>query len=152
MQQAALLQARPPPYSAVGGNYLVRGVILPIFVRLVLSVSMGTAASSTTVQARPSAFSAVGGETTLFKRGIDLVRRLAHVQPSAVLPPPTLLLGRMLPFFIRLAARSSTVLPLPTLLLGQMLPVFYTVCYAILYCATPPLHYCWGRYCRFSHG
>ena len=60
--------------------------------------------------------------------------------------------GRCCPFFIRLAARTCTVLPPPTLLLGQMLLVFYTVGCVILYCATPPLHYCWGRCCPFLYG
>ena len=56
--------------------------------------------------------------------------------PLLCYPPPTLLLGRMLPaFFIHLAARSSTVLPLP---LGQMRPILDTVGGAILDCATPP--------------
>ena len=43
LQRAALLWARPPPYTAVGGGTACSGVILPIFVRLVLSVPMGTA-------------------------------------------------------------------------------------------------------------
>ena len=78
------------------------------------------------------------------------IRLAAH--SSTVLPLPTLLLGQMLPVFIRLAAPSSTVLAPPTLLLGQMLPVFYTVVCAIFYCATLPLHYCWGRCCPFLYG
>ena len=101
----------------------------------------------------------------MFGRCTDLVLWLAHVQPATVLPPSTLLLGRMLPVFlygwqrdsllcypplhycwgrcctcfIRLAARSSTVLPRPTLLVGQNAArfFFYTVGCAILYCATP---------------
>ena len=44
----------------------------------------------------------------------------------------------MLPVFYTGGGRSSTVLPPPTLLLGQMLPVFvYTVGGANLYCASP---------------
>ena len=43
--------------------------------------------------------------------------------------PPTLLLGQMLPVF--------------------QLPVFHTVGGTILYFATPPLHYSWGRCCPF---
>ena len=31
LQQSTLLQARRSPFRAVGGNYLVRGVILPVF-------------------------------------------------------------------------------------------------------------------------
>ena len=74
---------------------------------------------------------------------------MARAQPSTVLPPPTLLLGQMLPVSSRLAARSSTVLPPPTLLLGQKLPVFCIrlVCKPLL--SDPPLHYCWGRCCTF---
>ena len=100
----------------------------------------------------------------MFRRCTDLVLWLAHVQRYTLLPPPTLLLGWMLPvfytvggaifycvtapyttvgadaarFFIRLTARSSTVLSPPTLLLGQMLPVFHTVGCATLFCATAP--------------
>ena len=53
-------------------------------------------------------------------------------------------LWKMLPVFIRLVARSFTVLPPPTLVPGQMLSVFYYVYCASFYCATPPIHYCWG--------
>ena len=92
-----------------------------------------------------------------------------------MLPPLHYCWGRCCSFFMQLVgAQSSTVLPPPTLLLGQMLPVFYTVGGAILYCATPPyttvgadaarflygrlrdpllryppLHHCWGRCCPF---
>ena len=44
------------------------------------------------------------------------------------------------------------MLPRSTLLSAQMLPALYTVGYAILYCATPRLHYCWGRCFPFLHG
>ena len=86
--------------------------------------SSDNAASSTTVGATVP-YSAVGGENTLFGRCTELVLWSVYVQPSTVLPPLTLLLGQMLPVFMRLAARSSTVLP--------------------------PLHYCWGRCCPFLH-
>ena len=51
--------------------------------------------------------------------------RLAARSVTVLPPPPTLLLGRMLPVFHAVGARSSTVLPPPTLLLGQMLPVSF---------------------------
>ena len=103
---------------------------------------MGTAGSSTTVQAQPSPFSAVGGETTFFKRCADLVHRLAHVQPPTVLPPPTLLLGKMLPVFYTVGGAILYCATPPTLLLGLMLPVLDTlVREALLF--YPPLHYSW---------
>ena len=126
------MRDRPPIVRTVGKLPCV-GVILPIFVRLVLSVPMGTAAvmqQAALLLARPSPYSAVGVRTTLFGRCNDLVLWLvyvqpstAYVQPSTALPPPTLRLGQMLPGFIWLVVRFSTVLLPPALLFGQILPV-----------------------------
>ena len=66
--------------------------ILPILVRLELPLRVNTAVilqQSALLQARSPPYSAVGGETTFFKGCTDLVRRLAHAQPSTVLPPYT---------------------------------------------------------------
>ena len=69
---------------------------------------------------------------------LPVLIRLAARSFTVLPPPPTLLLGQMLPVFNTVGARSSTVLPPTTLLLGQMLPVFYnTVGGANLYCASP---------------
>ena len=99
------------------------------------------------------------GETTLFGGlycPFFIWLRLAARSFTAVLPPPpTLLLGRMLPVFcirlLRDPLRYSTVLPPPTLLLGRMLPFFYTVVRDPLLCY-PLLHYRWGRCCPFLYG
>ena len=105
----------PPPT-------LLLGQMLPVFL-------YGGARSSTVLP-----------PPTLPLRQIDAAR--FYTVGCAILhcatPSPTLLLGRILPVFYTVGARSSTVLPPPTLLLGQMLLVFfYTVGGANFYCASP---------------
>ena len=90
----------------------------------------------------PPPYTTVASDAARFLYGWPRERLLCY-------PPLHYCWGRYCPFFIRLAVRSSTVLPPPTLLLGQMLPFFYTVgCWATLHCATP-LHYTLVKCCLF---
>ena len=137
MQRAALLQARPPPYSAVGGeSTLFGGYTTHLCAIGIISTYGHSSEQHYCRRDRPPLVRSVG---KLLCSCVVLTLSFdwhIHVQSFTVPPPPTLLLGRMQPVFFSYGWRRDPLL-----------------CYPSLHCcATPPYTTVGADAARFLYG